>query len=139
MTLCPIGEVIRNTFTRRDGMWAIDEEGIRDRKKRDADQRRSDTRRNQDRSRSRHRPSDKRKGDGKGSDKASDRGKHDFTVVSEFRNGTKLCDAWNRGRCTEPCPDGKKHICNRELRQAGRACGLNHRSISCTNAKRGGK
>ena len=134
-----LGEVIRNTFTRRDGMWAIDEEGIRDRKKRDADQRRSDIRRNQDRSRSRHKSSDKRKGDGKGSDKASDRDKHDFTVVGEFRNGVKLCGAWNKGRCTEPCPDGKKHICNRELRQAGRACGLNHKATSCTNPKRAGK
>ena len=118
-------------------MWAIDEEGIRDRKKRDADQRRSDIRRNQDRSRSRHKSS--RKGDGKGPGKASDRDKHDFTVVGELRNGVKLCGAWNKGRCTEPCPDGKKHICNRELRQAGRACGLNHKATSCTNPKRAGK
>ena len=135
--IVPLGEVIQNIYNRRDGMWTIDEEAIRERKKREADQRRSDTRRNQDRSKSRPRA---HKGEGRGSAGSSGRNKQEFAVVDQFRDGVKLCAAWNKGRClcSEPCPDGK-HVCNRELRQAGRACGQTHKSTSCSNPKRAGK
>ena len=80
---------------------------------------------------------------GKGSRNQQKRGGKDAThgtgsneppSVERRADGKPLCDAWNRGKCTEtPCPKGEMHACNRRLR-GGKACGMgNHTLYECHN------
>ena len=49
--------------------------------------------------------------------------------VSMLKGGKQLCAAWNRGKCTEPCPRKQFHECNFRLPN-GSACRKRHRRIA---------
>ena len=40
-----------------------------------------------------------------------------------------VCDKYNRGACTEPCPAGRRHVCSR--------CGKGHPATRCPGKGRG--
>ena len=55
-------------------------------------------------------------------------------TTDTMRDGVKICRDWNNGGCSEPCPNGYRHVCNAQVKN--RACGMqNHRSINCRNAR----
>ena len=55
-----------------------------------------------------------------------------------LNNGKRICRAFNsRDGCTDPCPFGQEHVCNKLVRPNG-ACGLrNHTYLNCQASKGG--
>ena len=81
-----------------------------------------------------------RRREDKSSSKKAERGDKPSGQVktnAQLKNGTVLCPAWNKGKCSKAnCPD--KHACNgQEQKDAARCCGGNHKSIDCRTPRRG--
>ena len=59
-------------------------------------------------------------------------------TADKLKDGTEICRNWNLGKCSDPCPQGRKHVCNAVSKKGGRICGLrNHTSEQCRGAERG--
>ena len=53
----------------------------------------------------------------------------------KLMNGELLCQEWNDGGCSKPCPRNEKHACCHIVKSNGRACGMsNHRARDCKKA-----
>ena len=51
--------------------------------------------------------------------------------AAKLADGTKLCDDWNRGGCSQNCHKKLTHACSFIVKENGRACGMrNHRAIN---------
>ncbi len=58
-------------------------------------------------------------------------------VLATLRNGTKLCQDYQWGKCKEPCPQGELHKCAGKVTNAEDiACGRGHPAMSCTRCER---
>ena len=57
-------------------------------------------------------------------------------VNAALKNGTTVCAAWSKGKCSKNnCPD--KHACNGQNKQdSTRTCGGAHASSVCRSCKR---
>ena len=56
-------------------------------------------------------------------------------VKSVTKDGREICEKFNRGQCSDPCPAKRLHVCNAAIK-GGRACGLRgHTSGQCRNRR----
>ena len=74
---------------------------------------------------------------GSGAGGAGGSGKHGAGAAPQADgNQREICNKWNEGRCTEPCPAGRRHVCNAKLKN-GKFCRLaNHTAANCRNPMR---
>ena len=56
-------------------------------------------------------------------------------VVNTTKDGRQICIKYNLGKCSEPCPEKRLHVCNASVK-GGRACGLRgHTASVCRNRR----
>ena len=149
-----LGTVIAQAYEKREALWQIDEETIKEKVRermqvaalRQQEQKRMHDRGGATRSPRRVRSPDRRGkggkegkgGKGKKGDANGNGIRGSSAPLTSFRNGEKLCAAFQQGRCQEPCPDGALHKCGRPMQNTPeRACGsTRHGAARCDNPRR---
>ena len=87
-----------------------------------------------DRKRQRDRDGGTPKGKGKGTKKQRE-GNDESKFAKQFKNGTKLCAAYQTGACSDKNCQKGQHLCAMML-STGRVCGLRHPASRCLNKRR---